>query len=70
MSSDQVTGDWETIKDEVRTQWQKLPPEHLDRLNGDRVRLAGLIRENYGVTDAEARHQVDTFFSNRRACRI
>lgn len=70
MNSEQIIGNWETIKEDVRKEWHKLTPEHLEQINGDRIKLAGMIRENYGVTDLEAESQVTTFFSRKGACEV
>lgn len=64
MNKDQMIGKWEQMKGEVQKQWGKLTDDQLDQIEGDRKKLAGLIRESYGISKEEAEKQLDRFFDN------
>lgn len=67
MNKDQIAGKWEQLKGEAQKQWGKLTDDELDRIEGDRTKLAGMVREKYGIAKEEAEKQVEDFY--RRADR-
>ena len=59
MNKDQVIGNWEQLKGNVRKEWGKLTDDHVAQVKGDRQILAGQIQESYGVAKEEADEQID-----------
>ncbi len=58
MNKDQVIGNWEQFKGNVRKQWGKLTDDHVAEIKGNRQVLAGKIQEVYGIAKEEADEQV------------
>ena len=52
---------WQQFRSDVRANWGRLTPVHLDLIAGSRVRLASKIEEAYGVTGDEAERQIKSF---------
>jgi len=61
MTSDRVAGAWHQIKGKVKEQWGKLTEDDLKQLEGHAERLAGRLRERYGLALEEAERQVKDF---------
>lgn len=64
MNWDQIQGKWKQLKGEAQSRWGELTDDDLDRADGDREALEGMLQEKYGKTKAEAREDVDQFMSN------
>jgi uncharacterized protein YjbJ (UPF0337 family) len=58
MNEDIYKGKWEQIKGGVQKQWGKLTNDDLDKINGDRKKLAGRLRELYGIAEDDAEKQL------------
>lgn len=58
MNKDIIAGNWKQVKGEVQRQWGKLTNDELDRIEGNRKKLVGLIQERYGVAKDEAEEQL------------
>lgn len=58
MNTDIFDGNWKQFKGEIQKQWGQLTDDQIDRADGSREKLIGLIQENYGVVKDEAEHQV------------
>lgn len=56
-----LEGKWKQLRGNVRTRWGELTDDDLDRIAGNRDRLAGLLQEKYGYTQMEAERQIDEF---------
>jgi uncharacterized protein YjbJ (UPF0337 family) len=54
-------GSWQQFRGEVHANWGRLSSGQLDMIAGGRARLAGKIREAYGVTGDEAERQIKSF---------
>lgn len=61
MDWDRVEANWKQFKGKVKTRWGKLTDEQLDMIAGKRPKLAGRIRDVYGVTEDEAERQIRSF---------
>lgn len=59
MNSDQLQGNWKQIKGKALQQWGKLTDDELDKANGRREELVGLVQERYGKAREEAEKEVD-----------
>lgn len=62
MNSDTVEGQWKQMKGKARQQWGKLTDDDLDRVQGKREELTGLVQEKYGYARDQAKKEVDDFF--------
>lgn len=61
MNKLQIKGEWNQIKGKIKEQWGDLTDDDLDRIEGRRDRLIGLIQERYGESVEEARREVDAW---------
>ena len=59
MDWNRIAGNWKQFKGEARKQWGKLTNDDIDRIEGDRQKLAGKIQEAYGKSKDEAEREVD-----------
>lgn len=61
-----AAGDWEHFKGTVKARWINLTEEHLRRIAGRRVELAGHIQEAYGITKLQAELEIRSFEARHR----
>jgi uncharacterized protein YjbJ (UPF0337 family) len=52
----------------VKSQWGKLTDDDLDRIDGKREKLTGVIQEKYGRTREQADAEVKKFCDNCATC--
>lgn len=65
MNWDQIEGNWKQVKGKAIAQWGKLTDDELDRVEGRKTELTGLIQEKYGKTREEAEKEVDDWLSKQ-----
>ncbi|MCH2546382.1 MAG: CsbD family protein [Alphaproteobacteria bacterium] len=58
MNRDIFEGNWKQLKGEIQRQWGKLTNDEIDEVEGNRMKLVGLIQERYGVAKDEAEEQL------------
>jgi uncharacterized protein YjbJ (UPF0337 family) len=58
MEWNRIAANWTHWRGAVRERWGKLTDDHLDLIAGRRERLAGRIRELYGLRRDEAERQL------------
>jgi uncharacterized protein YjbJ (UPF0337 family) len=58
MNWEQVEGQWDKVKGNVKGQWAKLTEDDLGKLGGKKDQLVGAIQQRYGVLKEEAEKQV------------
>jgi uncharacterized protein YjbJ (UPF0337 family) len=63
MNWDQVEGKWKQFKGNALIQWGKLTDDDMDRAEGNREKLEGMIQEKYGKSKDEVRREVDDWLS-------
>jgi len=63
MNWDQIEGNWKEFKGKAVAQWGKLTDDELDRVEGRRTELAGLIQQKYGKTREEAEKEIDAWMA-------
>lgn len=63
MNKDRLAGKWQQLRGEAQKEWGKLTDNQLDQIEGDRTKLAGVIRETYGIAREEAEEQVREFYN-------
>ena len=59
MTWEELTGRWEQLKGQVKTQWGRLTDDDLAEVEGQRDQLVGKVRERYAIAQEEAQRQVD-----------
>jgi uncharacterized protein YjbJ (UPF0337 family) len=59
MNWDQIRGNWQQAKGDMKVRWGKLTDDDLDRIEGERDKLVGRLQELYGISKEEAEKQVD-----------
>ena len=59
MNWDQIQGSWKEFKGKAKQKWGDLTDDDLDRIEGRREELSGLIQKRYGKTREEAQHDID-----------
>lgn len=64
MNSDQFKGQWHQIKGSLKAKWGKLTDDDVDRVEGNRERLAGEIQSRYGKSKDEAKREVNDFIDS------
>lgn len=57
---------WQTIRGEIKKNWDLLTDEELDLVNGDFTALAGLLGTKYGISAAESRTQLQELTADFR----
>jgi uncharacterized protein YjbJ (UPF0337 family) len=58
MNWDQVEGQWDKVKGNVKSKWAKLTDDDMGQLSGKKDQLVGVIQQRYGVLKDEAEKQV------------
>jgi uncharacterized protein YjbJ (UPF0337 family) len=61
MNTDILTGQWKQLRGKVQQKWGDLTNDDLDRINGQRVELEGVLQERYGYTKDRAQREIDEF---------
>lgn len=61
MNADTLRGKWNQIKGKAKQKWGKLTDDDLDRVEGSRDELVGIIQERYGKSRDAAEKEVDTW---------
>jgi uncharacterized protein YjbJ (UPF0337 family) len=59
MNWDRIEGNWKQFKGRAQQKWGKLTDDQLDRIQGRREELAGLVQESYGLGQEDAAREVD-----------
>jgi uncharacterized protein YjbJ (UPF0337 family) len=63
MNWDQIEGNWKEFKGKAQAQWGKLTDDELDRVEGRRTELIGLVQQKYGQTREEVERDIDAWLS-------
>ncbi|HEX9564841.1 MAG TPA: CsbD family protein [Gemmatimonadaceae bacterium] len=61
MNWDQIKGNWRVYKGRVKERWGELSDDDLDRIDGKRDQLLGLLQNRYGKTREVAADEVREF---------
>jgi len=61
MNWEQIRGNWDKAKGELKVKWSKLTDDDLTRIDGERDKLVGRLQELYGISKEEAEKQVDQY---------
>lgn len=61
MNWDQIAGSWKQIKGRAREKWGELTDDDLDRIEGKREQLVGLLERKYGYAKEKAEKELDSW---------
>ncbi len=64
MNNDIFEGKWKQLKGSIQVNWGKLTESDLDRVEGNRDRLIGIIQERYGKNKEEAKKEVEVYLDS------
>ncbi len=59
MNEDILQGQWKQIRGKVKEWWSVLTDDDLNRINGQRDQLIGLLQQKYGFTKDQATRELD-----------
>lgn len=66
MDKDILSGKWKQLKGEFKKQWGNLTDDDLEKAEGDRDKLLGVLQEKYGYSKDQARENLDRFLNEHR----
>lgn len=66
-SADALKGRWQQVVGQAKVTWGKLTQDELLKLEGHEQKLAGLVRERYGISRQAAEQQARQFFAAHMA---
>jgi uncharacterized protein YjbJ (UPF0337 family) len=61
MQSNEMSGRWQQLKDDVMSRWGKLTEDDIERIGGNKDKLISALQERYGYVWDEARQMVDRY---------
>jgi len=64
MNRDQMEGRWKELKGSARQKWADLTDADLDRVNGRRMELVGMIQKRYGKAKEQAEREVSEWLNS------
>jgi uncharacterized protein YjbJ (UPF0337 family) len=59
-------GKWNEIKGKVKEQWGELTDDEIDRIEGQRDQLVGIIQQRYGMARDDAERDVERWETRNR----
>ena len=59
MNEDILKSQWKQIRGQIKEWWGVLTDDDLDKINGRRDRLIGILQEKYGFTEDQATRDLD-----------
>jgi uncharacterized protein YjbJ (UPF0337 family) len=63
MNRDEIEGKWKQLKGKAQAEWGKLTDSELNRTEGQRDRMVGLLQEKFGKTREQAEREFDSWAS-------
>lgn len=66
MNWDTVKGNWKQWQGSIQKQWGRLTDDDITQIEGERLRLSGLIQERYGRTKDAVEREIDDFVAQLR----
>ena len=61
MNQDIIQGRWKQLKGNLKSKWGKITDGDLDRMDGNREYLVGLLQERYGWQKDHAEREIHAF---------
>jgi uncharacterized protein YjbJ (UPF0337 family) len=62
MNKDILQGKWRQMRGEMKKWWGQLTDDELDKIEGDRDKLIGLLQEKYGYSKEKAEEELGRRF--------
>lgn len=59
MNKDILKGKWRQMRGDMKKWWGELTDDELDKIEGDRDKLIGLLQEKYGHSRERAEQELD-----------
>ena len=59
MNEDILKGQWKQIRGQLKEWWGVLTDDDLDKINGRRDQLIGMLQQKYGFTKEQATRELD-----------
>ncbi|MBK6686132.1 MAG: CsbD family protein [Deltaproteobacteria bacterium] len=66
MNWNQIEGQWNQLKGEVKAKWGKLTDDDLTTIGGKKDQLVGKLQEHYGLMKDDAEKQLDAWIANAK----
>ena len=66
MDWNRVEGNWKQFKGRVKEKWGDLTDDDLDKINGQRDQLEGVIQERYGTAKDQVRKDIDAWLEEEK----
>lgn len=67
MNWDEIKGNWRQQKGRLKEKWGELTDDDLDRIEGKRDQLLGILQKNYGRTKEAAEREISEFEDSIRS---
>ena len=67
MTWDEIKGSWRQQKGRLKEKWGELTDDDLDRIDGKREQLLGLLQNRYGRTKEVAEREIREFEDTLRS---
>lgn len=64
MNDDVFKGMWNQLKGKVKQQWGELTDDDLDRIDGKREEMLGVVQERYGWERDKAESEINKFLKS------
>jgi len=65
MNWDQVEGSWTQMKGRIKEAWGDITDSDLQKIEGKRDRLAGILQERYGMEKDKVEKEIDGWLSRQ-----
>lgn len=65
MDWNRIEGNWKQFKGKAKEKWGDLTDDDLDKINGKRDQLEGIIQERYGIAKDQAKKDIDDWYNNQ-----
>lgn len=66
MNWNQVEGQWNQLKGEVKAKWGKLTDDDLTTIGGKKDQLVGKLQQHYGLIKDDAEKQLDAWIATAK----
>lgn len=61
-----LEGNWKQMKGKAKEKWGDLTDDDLDKINGKREQLEGIIQERYGIAKDQAKKDIDDWYKDQK----
>ena len=66
MNEDILKGQWKQVRGKIKEWWGVLTDDDLDKIDGQRDQLIGMLQEKYGFTKDQATRELDDHLAQLR----